>query len=299
MTRFRRNLLIASVSAGVILGAAFYALNRASSGFTGFSAWKFLSGRAHGGEYAEVNGVRLYVETFGAVDNGLSPVLVLHGGTASLESMHNQITALAPYRFVIAPDSRAHGRSGMDEGPLRYSQMTDDMIALLDQKQIAKVDVIGWSDGGIIGLDMAMRYPERVGRLVAISANYSTDGVPPKMLSALANVKADAEMFASARESYRRIAPEPDQWPTFLGKVVAMWRSEPAFSPADLGKISAPTLVMAGEFDTILLEHTESMAAAIPEAKILIVEGADHFVPMKAPRAVNAAILEFLEVPGN
>lgn len=298
MARSRRNLLIATLAGVAILAGGLYAFNRASSGFIGFYVWKYVSDKAHGGEYADVNGVRLYLETFGDPDNGHTPVLILHGGTAFIESMHYQITALAPHRFVIAPDSRAHGRSGGDEGPLRYSQMTDDMIALLDQKQIAKVDIVGWSDGGIIGLDMAMRYPQRVNKLITIGSNYSTDGIPAEMMSALAETKEDAEMFASARKFYKRVAPEPDQWPVFLSKVIAMWRSEPNYTPEDLGRITAPVLVMAGELDSIKPEHTQSMAAAIPGAKMAIIVGADHYAPLRHPDALNAQILKFLEIQG-
>jgi pimeloyl-ACP methyl ester carboxylesterase len=296
MSRLRRNLLIAGLSAGVLLGGAFYGLNRASSGIIGFYAWKFYSGQAHGGEYADVNGIKLYAETFGDAKGAGTPVLALHGGTGFIESMHYQVTALADRRFVIAPDSRAHGRSGDADGPLHYAQMADDMIALLDQKQIAKVDIVGWSDGGIIGLDMAMRYPERVGRLVTIGANYSTDGIAHQSPNHWAELTPDAEIFASARKFYQRIAPEPDQWPVFFEKIIAMWRNEPNFTVADLGKITAPTLVMAGELDTIKREHSESMAAAIPSAKLVIIKGADHFGPLRAPQATNPPMLEFLGV---
>jgi pimeloyl-ACP methyl ester carboxylesterase len=103
-------------------------------------------------------------------------VLVLHGGFGFIESMHYQISALAANRFVIAPDSRAHGRSSDSNQPLGYELMANDMLKLLDKLNIAETDVVGWSDGAIIGLDLAMHHPERVRRLVAFGADYDVDG---------------------------------------------------------------------------------------------------------------------------
>jgi pimeloyl-ACP methyl ester carboxylesterase len=138
-----------------------------------FTVWRAVSSEAHGGQYANINGVRIWYETYGSGP----PVLVLHGGTGSLEDMHKQIRALAATRFVVALDSRGHGRSTDSDAPLSYTLMADDMLRLLDHLNIRQTDIVGWSDGGIIGLDLAMHHPERVGRLVAIGANYDVDGL--------------------------------------------------------------------------------------------------------------------------
>ena len=138
-----------------------------------FYLWKVYSGKAHGGQHIRVDDASIYCETFGSGP----PVLVLHGGLGYIEDMSFQIRALAKSHFVIAVDSRGHGRSTGANGPLNYSLMSDDMVKVLDSLNINRVDVVGWSDGGIIGLDLAMRHPERVRRLVAISANYNPDGL--------------------------------------------------------------------------------------------------------------------------
>ena len=271
----------------VLAGLGFYALNRSASGIPAFYVWKTFSSAAHGGERAEVNGISLYYETFGERD--APPVLVLHGGTGFIESMHYQISALAPAHFVVAPDSRAHGRSTDTDAPLTYRQMADDMLALMDRLGIERADVVGWSDGGIIGLILAMENPDRVRRVVAIGANFNMAGLsspPPEDARVL-----DA---SPARDFYINMAPEPSRWPVFAAKVLEMWRTQPDYEPADLAKIAAPVLVMAGERDSIRRSHTEEMASSIPLGRLDIVEGASHFAPLEKPERVNGAILSFL-----
>ncbi|MEQ8266908.1 MAG: alpha/beta hydrolase [Parvibaculum sp.] len=271
----------------VVAVAGFWALNRSASGIPAFYVWKTFSSAAHGGERAELNGISLYYETFG--DPDAPPVLVLHGGTGFIESMHYQITALAPAHFVVAPDSRAHGRSTDTDAPLGYRQMADDMLALMDRLGIERADIVGWSDGGIIGLILAMENPDRVRRVVAIGANYNVAGLasPPP---------ADASVISAspARDFYVNMAPEPSRWPVFAAKVLEMWRTQPNYEAADLAKIAAPVLVMAGERDSIKRSHTEEMAASIPLGRLDIVEDASHFAPLEKPDRVNAAVLSFL-----
>ena len=267
------------------LAAAFYAFNRSAVGIPAFYIWKAVSGKAHGGQYADINGTRIYYETYGTG----RPVLVLHGGAGFIESMNYQIRALAASRLVIAPESRAHGRSPDSGQPLSYDLMANDMLKLLDKLNIAETDIIGWSDGGIIGLDLAMQHPERVRRLVAIGADYDSVGLDPHHLPS-----PDAPEMAPARDFYKRIAPDPGHWPVFFQKLIEMWQTQPRYSVADLGRIKAPTLIMAGEFDLIKREHTDLLARAIPGAKEEIIKGATHVAPLFQHDVVNANILKFL-----
>lgn len=279
--------LIALVFLLVPLGAGFYHVNKEAIGLPAFYIWKAVSGKAHGGQYADINGIRLYYETYGTG----SPVLVLHGGTAFIESMHYQIGDLAADHLVIAPDSRGHGRSTDRGESLHYAQMTDDMVTLLDQLKIAKVDIVGWSDGGIIALDMAIRYPDRVGRIAISGANFNPAGLSeqPDIAS-----DPDNEAVAGQRDFYKRLAPDPMQWPVLYRKVLAMWASEPHFTVEQLATIKIPTLVIAGEFDSIKREHTDALVEAIPGAQKVIIAGADHFAPLTHHGEVDAHIVEFL-----
>jgi len=269
----------------VVLVSAFYAINGAAAGRLGFYVWKLVSGKAHGGQYVSVNSVRIYYETYG----GGQPVLILHGGLGRLEDMQHQIRALAETRFVVAADSRGHGRSTDADEALSYSLIADDMIKLLDTLEINTVDIVGWSDGGIIGLDLAMRHPERIRRLVAIGSNYDVDGVIDK---------PDRAAEPPRRRGFlRRNELDPAHWAALYRKVITMWRTLPHYSSADLAKIKAPTLVMAGEFDAIRRSHTDQLAKAIRRGREEIIAGGSHFIINDQPDVVNAHILRFLDEP--
>jgi pimeloyl-ACP methyl ester carboxylesterase len=278
-------LIVVVVFVGAV-AAAFYAFNRSAIGIPAFYVWKAISGKAHGGRYADINGIRIYYETYGAG----RPVLVLHGDAASIEAMHYQISALAQSRFVIAPDSRAHGRSTDSNQPLSYNLMANDMVKLLDTLNIAETDVVGWSGGGIIGLDLAMHHPERVKRLVVFGATYDVDGLD---LERCPMVPSD-ESIAPMRDFYKRTAPDPNHWPVFFEKINEMERKL-RYSVADLGTIKASTLIMAGEFDCIKRQYTDQLTQAIPGAREEIIKGETHAAPVSQPDVVNADILKFLQ----
>jgi pimeloyl-ACP methyl ester carboxylesterase len=274
--------LVTLAALAAISCTTLYAVDKPVRKWGQFYLWKVFSGKAHGGEHIRVDDVSIYCETFGAGP----PVLVLHGGLGYIEDMSSQIRALANYHFVIAVDSRGHGRSSDANVPLGYSLMSDDMVKVLDHLKVDRVDVVGWSDGGIIGLDLAMRHPERVGKLVAISANYDPNG-----LGVLPSV-GEAPRIPLR---YWLIAPNPAQWRALYRKVVTMWRTQPQYTLNDLGHIRAPTLVMAGEYDLIKREHTDELAKAIPDSHEFIIAGATHSVPVEKPEIVNSKILNFLD----
>ena len=267
-----------------IVCTTIYAVDEPVRRWGQFYLWKAFSGKAHGGQHIRVDDASIYCETFGAGP----PVLVLHGGVGSMEDMSFQIRALAKSHFVIAVDSRGHCRSTGANGPLNYSLMSDDMVKVLESLNVNRVDVVGWSDGGIIGLDLAMRHPERVRRLVAISANYNTDGL---------GYTPSVEPVPRIALRYWLLAPNPAQWPDLYRNVVAMWRTQPQYTLDDLGHIEAPTLVMAGEDDLIKREHTDQLAKAIPGSRESIIAGATHSVPIEKSEIVNSKILDFLDEP--
>lgn len=260
----RRKLLVFLCVPALLVAftAAVHAINTAAGASVGFYVWKYISGKAKGGGYVSVDNVRIYYETYGSGQ----PVLILHGGLGRLEAMKHQIRALAETRFVIAADSRGHGRSSDAAEPLSYSRMAHDMIELLDALHIKTADVVGWSDGGIIGLELAMRFPERVGRLVGIGSSYDVDGL------------ADL--------------PDPSAEPPRRG---GWWRTQPHYRTVDLAKIKAPTLVMAGEFDAIRREHTDQLAKSIVGAREEIIADGSHSIINDRPDVVNEHVLRFLD----
>jgi pimeloyl-ACP methyl ester carboxylesterase len=204
--------------------------------------------------------------------------------------MRHQIESLSRNHLVIAPDLRDHGRSTGSDTPLSYAEMAEDLRGLLDRLAVRRADIVGWSDGGIIGLTLALRYPERVGRLVMIGANFDPIGV--------VSLPPSDPPVPPAPRLYRWTAPDPAHWPVLYRKVATMWRTQPHYTLQELGTIRSPTLVMAGEFDTIRRSHTDALAAAIPGAQVYIIPGATHRAPMTHPQAANARILSFLDGSG-
>lgn len=240
--------------------------------------------------YAPVNSVRIYYAEFGRGD----PVILLHGGLGNIEQFGNQIRALEARYKVIALDSRGHGRSTRSAAPLSYHLMADDVLGVMDYLGIPKAAVIGWSDGGIVGLDLAIYHPDRLTKLVAIAANYSVSG--------LRNSKTKSETltkyYMSVRSDYQRLSSTPNDYDNFLVAMRAMWHRQPEYTPALLGSIHIPTLIIDGEYDEVVQrEHTEKLAHLIPGAKLVIIPESSHFVMFQRPEVLNQAILSFL--PGN
>jgi pimeloyl-ACP methyl ester carboxylesterase len=280
--RLRRNTAVLVFLFILVTLAASYEVSRVWESVAGFYFWKAISGQAHHGRYVMSDGVPIYFETFGAGE----PVLVLHGGgPGCLETMQSQIRALAADRhFVIAPDSRGHGRSGDGSGPLTYAQLASDMTKVLDVLHVQNADIVGWSDGGIVGIELAMHHPERVRRLVAIGANYTVDGLIDK--------PEDSPEVLPLDGPCARVIPDAASWPLRFHRVVQMWRTQPNYSLADLGTIKAPTLVMAGEFDLIRRSHSDQLARAIPGSQQLIIKGGVHSVSYKSSM-INTTITSF------
>jgi pimeloyl-ACP methyl ester carboxylesterase len=278
------SLVFATLALAALIGVVvFTLLQRSKTGKLPFTVWKAISNDAYGGRYVDINGIRIYYETYGHGE----PILVLHGGGGSLENMSHQIRALAPGHLVIAPDSRGQGRSTDSDAPLSYGLMADDMAKLLDHLQIESTDIVGWSDGGVIALDMAMRHAERVRRLVAIGANYDAAGL-------IIPAAADGPIPPTPG-FYQRIAPDPAHWPVLHRKLAVMWATQPHYTLGELGGIKAPTLIIAGEFDIAKREHTDQLARAIPGSEEYIVPGGTHGVIWENADLVNAKILEFLK----
>ncbi len=274
--------LVTLIGLAAIGCATIYAVDAPVRSWSQFYLWKVFSGKSHGGQHIRVGDATIYCETFGAGP----PVLVLHGGLGYIEDMSFQIRALAKSHFVIAVDSRGHGRSTGANAPLNYSLMSDDMVKVLDALKIDRADVVGWSDGGIIGLDLAMRHPERIRRLVAISANYNPDGL---------RYTPSVEPVPRVALRYWLLSPNPAQWPDLCRNVITMWRTQPQYTLDELGHIKAPTLIMAGENDLIKREHTDQLAKAIPGSQESIIAGATHSAAIEKPDIVNSQILNFLD----
>ena len=239
------------------------------------------------GGQAQVNGISIHY----AISGHGSPVIFLHGGLANIDYWGNQVPAVAAHHTVILMDSRGHGRSTRDARPYGYDLMADDVIALMDALKIPKADIVGWSDGGILGLDLAMRYKDRIGKVFAFAANTVTSGVKDGVEK---NPTFAAYIERAGRE-YRTLSATPDDYNAFVEQISRMWAEQPNWSDAQLRDIDTPVLVVDGDHDeAIKREHTEYIAATIPHAGLLILPNVSHFAFLQDPEQFNFAILHFL-----
>ena len=237
---------------------------------------------------ADVNGIKMHYATFGAGD----PVLFIHGGLGHADLWASQVADLMKDHLVIVADSRGHGRSSRTAEPFGYDLMSSDFVALLDFLKIDKVDLVGWSDGGIIGLDIAMSHPERLKSVFAHAANITTDGVDP----AVATDAVFGAYIGKMAVDYAKMSPTPDQFDAFVAQISEMWATQPNWTDAQVAAISVPVAIVAGEYDeAILRAHTEKMAGLIPGAKLVILPDVSHFAMLQAPDEYTAAVRAFID----
>lgn len=276
------SLLSLSLLAGLSLGGSAFAADK---------PWEVLPPTPVNSatfQTADINGIQL---AYSITGQG-SPLVVLHGGPANSDYLANQVQLLAKHYKVISVDTRGHGRSSQGDQPLGYDLFANDVAALMAKLGVAKADFLGWSDGGITALDLAMRYPENVGRVVAFGANVDTTGAFPD-----ADKKpAFGEMLKRAPQEYARLSPTPKGFDNLNAQLTRMYSTQPDWTPAQLRTIKAPVLVLDGDHDeAVRPEHTRYMAKAIPNASLAFIPGTSHFAFLQAPQAFNTLVTDFLK----
>ncbi len=237
--------------------------------------------------FVPVNGVKIWYALFG---HG-SPVILLHGGLANSDYWGNQVPVLARHYRVMVMDSRGHGRSTRNEQPYGYDLMASDVIGVMDFLKIRKAAIVGWSDGAILGLDIAIHHPERITKLFAFAANSDPSGVADISNSSVFNA-----YIARAEKEYERLSPTPAQFRAFLEQITNMWATQPNFTSEQLQSIRVPTWIVDGDHDeAIKRENTEYMAKMIPNAGLLLQPEVSHFSFLQDPQQFNDDVLHFLE----
>jgi pimeloyl-ACP methyl ester carboxylesterase len=189
------------------------------------TATQWTAETAGSGQYADVNGINLYYETYGTGH----PMILLHGGLGSGEMFGPLLPALTEHHQVILVDLQGHGRTADVDRPLDITVMADDIAALIDHLGLDRPDLVGYSLGGGVALRTALKHPETVGRLVAASANIRRDAVYPELLALQGQVTAAAAEFMKDTpmyELYQRVAPRPEDFPRLLDKIVEMMRKD-------------------------------------------------------------------------
>ncbi|MBD2703927.1 alpha/beta hydrolase [Spirosoma sp. BT702] len=235
------------------------------------------------GKYANVRGFKMYYEVYGSG----KPLLLIHGNGGSIENFKNQIPYFAKNYQVIAVDSRAQGKSIDTSDSLTYEMMADDFNVLLNQLKVDSCYVIGWSDGGIDGLLLAIRHPEKVKKLAITGANLWPD------TSAI-----DADLFRSmvvSNDSLANVAQTPDV--KAQKKLVSLMLRHPHISTQDLKMVRCPTLVIGGDHDVIPPKHTLTIAEAIPQAYLWILPNSGHSTLIFYKDLFNQIVSDFFKAP--
>lgn len=244
-----------------------------------------------GGAIARVNDIEMYYEIRGEGE----PLLLIHGAIGSTADFDEVLSAFHDAGFqTIAIDCRGRGRSTDSGQMLTYALMAEDAITLMDELGIEKASIAGQSDGAMIGLHMAIHFPERVDKLISYGANFNVGGLLPRNVAWLESL-TQADMEAMFGEGYRQLAPDPDHLPVLLEQLRHMFLTQPDFTIADLMGIEAEVLVFDGEEeDTVRIEHAKQMAAAIPNASMVILPDTGHHLMYEDPETYLDYAIPFL-----
>jgi len=257
------------------------------------------------GDYISVNGLEMYYEIHGVGQ----PLVLLHGAFSAVgTSFGDVLPELAKARQVIAFEMQAHGRTADIDRPLSYEQMVDDTVAALKQLGIEKADFFGFSMGAGIALQVAIRHPEAVRKLVLASVTYKLDGVHPGLMEGLAEMKPEMMYGSPWHEEYMRIAPRPEDFATLFAKKTQM-DQQVRDLPADaIEAMDAPTLLIIGDSDIVRPEHAVEMfrllgggvmgdLTGLPNSQLAILPGTTHATLAERGDWLGSMITAFLDAP--
>ena len=247
-----------------------------------------FGGNPEVGKYADIRGFKMYYEIYGKGE----PLLIIHGNGGSIVNFSNQIPYFAKNYQVILADSRAQGKSVDPSDSLSYEMMTDDLNALLDQLGLKSCYVIGWSDGGINGLLLAIRHPDKVKKLAVTGANLwpDTTAVDPFVYNWA--MKYNQNLLETMKKPGANIAQTKNQL-----KLAHLLSYEPHITIQQLQTITCPTLVIGGDHDVIRPKHTMLIAQSIPNSYLWIIPNSGHSTPIFKRDQFNKVVGDFFAQP--
>jgi pimeloyl-ACP methyl ester carboxylesterase len=255
-----------------------------------------------GGQYAEVNGIRMYYE----IHRAGQPLVLLHGGGSTIGTSFGRILPmLARSHRVIAVELQAHGRTSDRNAPETFAQDADDVAELLRQLDIAKADILGFSNGGSTALQVAIRHPGRVNRLIAISAIYRRDGMPPAFWDFMKK-GSFSDMPQVYKDAFLRVTPDSARLLTMFHRDQQRMLGFADWKAADIRSITAPALIVGSDQDVVRPEHALEIARLLPRGRLAIFPGrhgeffGEAMYPhpeSKVPELFTAVVDEFLAAP--
>ena len=238
--------------------------------------------------YAPVNGLSMYYEIHGEGEG--PPLVLLHGAYMTIDTLGPILPGLAATRRVIAAEQQGHGHTADIDRPITYEQMADDTAALLRHLDVDTADVFGYSMGGGVALQLAIRHPDVVRKLVVASAGYTSDSMHAAALEMFPSITPELFAGSPIEEAYLRNAPNPDDFPRLVEKLKQLDTTEFAWPADDIRGISAPTMIVLGDSDGVRLEHAVQMfellgggvmgdLQGMPRAQLAVLPGTSHFMP--------------------
>jgi pimeloyl-ACP methyl ester carboxylesterase len=236
--------------------------------------------------YAPVNGLRMYYEVHGEG----RPLILLHGAYMTVDTLGPILPGLAQTRRVIAAEQQGHGHTADIDRPITYEQMADDTAALLAHLGVGSADIFGFSMGGGIALQLAIRHPAVVRKLVVASAGYASDSMHPTALEMFPSIAPDLFAGSPIEEAYLRNAPNPGDFPKLVEKLKQLDTTDFAWPADDIRQIAAPTMIVLGDSDGVRLEHAVELfkllgggvmgdLQGMPKSQLAVLPGTSHFVP--------------------
>jgi len=245
------------------------------------------------GAYAQVNGQEIYYEVHGSG----RPLVLLHGGMLTIGlSFDDLLPDLAKARRVVAIELQGHGHTADIEREFTIGNLAGDVVGVLDHLGIDEADLFGYSLGGLVSLQTAMRYPERVGRVVAASVHYRSDGYYPEIFEMSADSRRlpTAAEFKEMQTAHAAVAPFPEQFEAFMAKVAPLPTTH-EWSEAELGSVRAPVLLIIGDTDFMRIEHAARMAELIPDSRLAVLPETTHMQVVRRGELVLPMIARFLD----
>jgi|SRR5580700_8092517 pimeloyl-ACP methyl ester carboxylesterase len=248
--------------------------------------------------YAPIEGLKLYYEILGAENSAHSPVVLLHGGGDTIRTSFGHILpGLARNRQVIAFERQGYGHTvDIADRPFSFERSADDTAALLDYLHIHQADLFGFSNGGTIALQVAIRHPQVVRKLVIASSFFSRDGADPAFWNGFATATLDM-MPKELRDSYMEVAPRPEDLHSMFKKAVQLMRNFKDIPPEVIRSITAPTLVVCGDSDVMRPEHAVQEFRLLPHAQLAVLPGTDHMHVTERTSWLVPMVEEFLDLP--
>lgn len=277
------------LSVAIVLSCLLWITYPLSSNVIRYVWWRTFPDTPATEGYVQSGDAKIYYQTFG---DG-PPVVLLHGGMSSSLDWFAVVPRLSRQHRTILIDLRGHGRSGMGKTRFTYRLLAQDIRSVLDRLAVERSDIVGWSDGGNVAMLFALDYPNRIQRLITISANFNPSGLTDEAVALTADAPAAGQSIV-ARLLYELRSATPARWGRLKAKVSRMWKNYPQLQEEDLSAIRAPTLVVIGSDDYVLQSHAKKMVEAIPGSELLVLPQTGHAIPRTAPDALLENINRFL-----